>query len=1363
MHNINWTEIRALNGSQRDGFEELCAQLARAETPPSANFVRTGNPDSGVECYQVMSNGEEWGWQAKYFLRSPDASQWRQIDDSVKAALFGHPRLTRYIVCVPVDLPDGRTPTGTSARQRWNDLVQEWERAAAQSGMIVEFELWDASTLISQLIKPEHVGTLRYWFDTSVFDDAWLRSRLDESKRAAGPRYTPEVHVSTCVPAIEDLATFARTEDGINHIKSLAVEIRRRARYVSQPERERLESEHGLPFSSLATSVASTLRKLADLQYEPVDKYPFSEIVTDLDSAIDAADQIEEQLHNLAFEEGRRSRDQYASNNYQNTLGSFRYVLPELRKAKTEIARAVKFANSNLMVLTGKAGVGKTHLLCDFAERQLSSGTPTVLLMGQRFTSADDPIRQVMAQLDYPQDGTFEEFVGALESAAKVAGRRALVILDALNEGQGKTLWEPNLAAFIDRISKSPWIGLLLSVREEYLNSVIPDEVRSQAPISTHYGFEGIEFDAVKTFFEYYNLELPSTPILQPEFSNPLWLKIICEGLQSAGERRLPRGMHGVARPLSLYTQAINQKLAKPDALDYDASSNLVEQAIIKLAERMMLDNSSWLDRTDARQIVDQLLPYRTFSKSLYHSLVTEGLMTEVKGYDGNDDIVVFAYERIADHLKVKFLLSGVDADSAREAFDQGGPLEFVNDGSYVPEGIIEALHTQIPERTGKELVELCPEAGKRFGAIEAFSQSIIWRGPDAVTDTTKRILSQLVKKPGYWNPALDALLTLAVVQDHTLNAEYLDHLIRPDRMADRDAWWSVHLHRSWGDHGPVDRLIEWALSANARDLDDRAIELATTTLAWTLTASNRFVRDNATKALVSLLDGRLTAVEHLAERFADVDDPYVTERIYAVAYGVTMRSSEASEVARLAHLIYNRVFAQGTPPPHILMRDYARGVIERAAYLDAELSIDLTVVRPPYKSVWPEIPSEEEIQALKYKMEKSVGEAANAARGWWTIEFSLGAGDFSRYILGTNAGCQSQHWLTTTLDEKPWQTRRQRKAALVAQLSPAEKNALEKYDETHRTSRVFPTFLIVASRLENEANELEEEPGKIFHTARAYITTHLVSRIKLAMAKGSLIATLSREHLSQWRMLDEPAPRLDLRIIERYILNRVVELGWNTESFGEFDEFINRKHNAGRGGHKAERIGKKYQWIAYHEILAFISDRHQYHREWEETRQYNGPWQMSLRDIDPSTFLLPKLSATEYAPDYTPTWWAPMEYENWQPSIAIRCWVTDESDIPALDANLVVENPSVPGARWINSYSYQSRRQPHPVDVDKYDVEGREVWLKATAYLVPKGKADDFVEWVTTGGYWTNEWASTRSTQRMGVPRGTRLEPLFQ
>lgn len=123
--NIDWKAIRPMNGSRACGFEELCAQLAEVERPPGSCFERKGIPDAGVECYAVLPDGSEWGWQAKYFDGLGN-SQWSQLDDSVKTALEKHPRLVRYFICVPLDRSDARIGGRRSARQRWDDHVQKW-------------------------------------------------------------------------------------------------------------------------------------------------------------------------------------------------------------------------------------------------------------------------------------------------------------------------------------------------------------------------------------------------------------------------------------------------------------------------------------------------------------------------------------------------------------------------------------------------------------------------------------------------------------------------------------------------------------------------------------------------------------------------------------------------------------------------------------------------------------------------------------------------------------------------------------------------------------------------------------------------------------------------------------------------------------------------------------------------------------------------------------------------------------------------------------------------------------------------------------------------------------------------------------
>ncbi len=206
---IDWRSIRPLNGARAEGFEELCAQLARSEAPEGSGFVRKGAPDAGVECYATLEDRTEWAWQAKYF-HALGTSQWSQIDNSVRTALEKHPRMTRYIVCCPLDLADARSGTRVSARDRWDRYVAKWEDLAARLGMAVEFTYWGSHELLERLTNSEHSGRVRFWFGGPVMDADWFARRVDEAVETAGARYTPELHIN--LPIAAEFEAFGRTE-----------------------------------------------------------------------------------------------------------------------------------------------------------------------------------------------------------------------------------------------------------------------------------------------------------------------------------------------------------------------------------------------------------------------------------------------------------------------------------------------------------------------------------------------------------------------------------------------------------------------------------------------------------------------------------------------------------------------------------------------------------------------------------------------------------------------------------------------------------------------------------------------------------------------------------------------------------------------------------------------------------------------------------------------------------------------------------------------------------------------------------------------------------------------------------------------
>ena len=831
----------------------------------------------------------------------------------------------------------------------------------------------------------------------------------------------------------------------------------------------------------------------------------------------------------------------------------------------------------------------------------------------------------------------------------------------------------------------------------------------------------------LKRLASHYGIEFSSTPVLDPEFSNPLFLKTICEGLQSKGERRLPKGFRGISAVFGLYLEAMNKRLA--NNLDYDPQDNLVHLALLSIAAEMAETEVRSLKRTIAQDLVNNLLPNRGFINSLYQSLVAEGVLIEDRNRRTGEELTSIAYDRFADYAIANGLLqTRLDKDHPESTFAEGGGLAFLKDKeSYIAPGLVEALSVLIPELTGKELIRYAPNLADHLGTGEAFLQSIVWRSLDAFSDDTNAVLDELIQSKRLWSNPLDTILSVSTIPEHPFNASFLHLRLLKDTMSERDSWWSTYLHSAWGTRGPVDQLVDWASGLSAQDdVEEAVVDLAATSLAWMLTTSNRFIRDRATKALVSLLTGRFESTERLVNQFSDINDLYVVERIYAVAYGVAMRSYDGKRIGKLASLVYQRMFASGAPPPHVLLRDYARGVIERALYLDADPDIDEQLIRPPYQSTWPDIPGEDLIDELNPKWDSETGEIRDSEWSRHSIRTSVMTFDFATYVIGINS---LSRWLSLRLDEEQWRSPDERLQALLAKLSVSELQsweAFEKAKEEHSIGRM------IALRAMNSDVEIH---GPSRSSSGAFT---IGNDDTLEVARQRLMSELTTEHQAELaRILSDNedaairvGPRFDMRLVQRYVLWRVFDLGWTVDRFGQFDRHVSGL-DRGRNANKPERIGKKYQWIAYHEMLAYLSDNYQYKPSYlisSGPSGVHGPWQEFVRDIDPSCTLLSTAGGTSWGP-HSQSWWGQSEYTAWSEDNSHRDWVASREGLPDIEGLLRVSHPS-DETRWVNAQGLLIWRQPHPAHLEPSDFDRRELIINLTGYLVRSDDVDGFMEW---------------------------------
>lgn len=170
------------------------------------------------------------------------------------------------------------------------------------------------------------------------------------------------------------------------------------------------------------------------------------------------------------------------------------------------------------------------------------------------------------------------------------------------------------------------------------------------------------------------------------------------------------------------------------------------------------------------------------------------------------------------------------------------------------------------------------------------------------------------------------------------------------------------------------------------------------TLFSWLLTSSNRWLRDTTSKAMIEILRDHFEYAEYLLKLFSDVNDPYVIQRLYGIVFGACVkRNCENKELFKsLVGFVFNDIFNKDFIYPDILLRDYARLIIERymMEYPSEPQDFKYEKIKPPYKSI--RIP---DIADQKYQDQ-------DFKKGLFCIQQSMQFegigmyGDFGRYVF---------------------------------------------------------------------------------------------------------------------------------------------------------------------------------------------------------------------------------------------------------------------------------------------------------------------------------------------------------------------------
>ena len=969
-----------------------------------------------------------------------------------------------------------------------------------------------------------------------VLSSEWFDRHIEKSVTDLGVRYTPQVNVETDIT--KKFNALLRNKDFCDDVRAefhdYLVKINKFIGTIANKKNQSGIAEGDCNFSGVANDVSSAKKSIQ----EHFEKF-ISNKLTSLDISIllEKSSTIDHIVSQVIENErdNKHSSIKHYLNEAKSAYQRFHYFLKQ---------SYINLANFPYLLLKGKAGTGKSHLLADTVVNQHNKQVPSILLLGQHFTSEKPPWSQITDDL-LRLDCSEYDLLETLNDIGEEKNQRILFSIDAINEGKGKFFWAEHLNSFINDFNKYPWVSLVITVRDTYLRKLVPQDFRdkTQIKIATHTGFSGREYEAVKVFFNHYRINLPKTPIINPEFSNPLFLKLFCEGLFKRGLSQVPEGYGGISSVMNYFIDNIDIKLGGPKYYNYGESQKVCRKIVNGLIKYKQNNEISYVPYDDACDIANDIITRYTHEKGIIEDLVHEGLFSKnLHWLDNGEDEegVYFAYERLDDHFSAELLADEViNHENINELLKPNGQLYYLIKEDYRYQGLIEALSIQLPEKYGKELFELVDtNAKKELTIINAFITSLTWRSPSTINKISEQYVNETVLQyTESFEEFLELMYAVAGDVKHPYNANRLHKFLTSMPLADRDSEWTTFLNHRNDSDSAIGRLLEWILLSNMhKNLSDDSTLLIAISTAWLCASTNIELRNKATKALSILLIGRLDVGVNLLKTFESIDDPYVYERILAALYGASLNTIDLSGLHDLAEYIVEAIFLKKEVYPNALVRDYARNIVEFGLFKNQITLNNPEVIRPPYNSSIPDsFPSDEETDSFKFEWDdkdfKDEYWSQNKILSSMVTEYGRGMcsyGDFGRYTF------QSALYLWKELDPNPLS-------------NYACKLIFEKFGYNVEIHGMFDKYAGEGDRFENKVERI----GKKYQWLALYeVTARLADNFKVKGWDGNDIGYYQGPWQNSLRNFDPTHPPKFSENVELPIqLNKVHYDDWSEDN----------------------------------------------------------------------------------------------------------------------------------------------------------------------------------------------------------------------
>lgn len=963
-------------------FEDLCRQLFAKEfldDDSHQKYLLSAPNNPGIEAEPVLARSGEWaGFQAKYFTNKIDYGTIRRSFELTVEKYRG--KIDKVVFYC------NKTP---SIRSR---VFIEAKNILDGNGislvLICDEAIFDRVREYSYLQS--------YYFGIQMLHDDWVKRHDDCMFELLNARYDFNFNVDTT--ASSKLSLFAVDTSAINKINSKKSDLLEKTCSIGWIHQDKMR---------YLIRLREEVKKLPDVGHVNVEEAFswYSQIRRVLEDDLSQLEAEKAKIENLIYLLSQHGIDDETWQTYHDESNELEKLdnlleLPDVLKFSDE---EINLVRNKTLAVHGIAGSGKSHMFAHEVQNLLDEGRCAVLLLANMYASKDPIKKQILANLDL--ECSFDEFLDMLDVKGAENRHPVLVCIDAINETGDVSLWKSQLSSIISDINKREFVKLAFSYRTEFEDclinvSLVEDMDAGRICRVKHKGFLDLPIEFSEEFLNHYGVPFPLEFVFNEALFNPLFLKLYCK-TYSGGELSLSAMYDALIKRANEGLWKNNSEALKIKGCN--ESCNILQDFIDEFADHLKGFKTLVLYTEIAA--FHFWTDYGLAPKPFLNAITQEGVITLYPPLHNTDDaqyLYGFTYDNMKDYFLAKSLMTVSSKEEARSRIR--------NEILRIDNGVVintwaSNLFANACVLYSKEFHEECIDiiddirVPDNESIIKTFFMTFKWRDKETVDVDIFWNLLEKYQVP--YETVFDILVHNSLKLDHPLNAEYLHSILSGLSLSDRDQIWTSTINDIEEFNIRLMNLVlEYDKGKGMACNDTSQKKLLLILFSWLLTSSNRELRDRTSKAMIEILKKDFPSCLFLLRKFEDVNDPYVIQRLYGIVFGACCKRINVwqEQYEELAEYVYSTIFDRDEVYPDVLLRDYARLIIE--LFLKENPSYNGVInkgkTEPSYKSVPVPMVSEDfsnyNLADTNRGTYKIVASMKQEEMGWY--------GDFGRYVF---------------------------------------------------------------------------------------------------------------------------------------------------------------------------------------------------------------------------------------------------------------------------------------------------------------------------------------------------------------------------